>query len=155
MPVSPELRKRIVDVLEEIEKQPELEFALINHTHDLIGPEGKKGDRGECGARGQPGIPGERGARGEQGLIGMHGDRGEKGEHGFQGIPGKNGLQGDRGDPGAQGLRGERGLPGAKGDPGEIKVYVVYTSNPKWADEIRIHPEIIRLVNEKEKELSL
>jgi len=61
--------------------------------------------------------------------------------------------RGIQGEPGQQGMRGDRGLPGAKGDSGEIKVYVVYTSNPSWADDKKIHPEIIRLIREKEKEI--
>ena len=139
MSVSPELRKRLVEVLEEIDAQPESEFASKNHTHNfIIGP---------------PGVKGEKGDRGFQGIQGVQGERGIRGEQGFQGIPGKNGERGIQGEPGQQGMRGDRGLPGAKGDSGEIKVYVVYTSNPSWADDKKIHPEIIRLIREKEKEI--
>jgi hypothetical protein len=135
MPVSPELRKRVIEVLEEF-TEPESEFALKNHTHDfIIGPPGPKGDKGERGMQGIQGIQGERGLRGEQG---------------FQGIPGIKGERGEKGEPGEQGLRGERGLIGPKGDPGEIKVYVVFTSNPSWADDKKVHPEIIRLIRERE-----
>jgi hypothetical protein len=137
--VSSDLRKRLVDVLEELDNQPEPEFAAKNHTHTfLVGQPGQKGEKGEPGRQGIQGIPGPQGARGEQG---------------FQGIPGKNGERGIQGEPGQQGFRGERGLPGAKGDAAEIKVYVVFTSNPSWADDKKIHPEIIRLIREKEKEL--
>jgi len=139
MSVSPDLRKRLVELVEEIDNQPEPEFAAKNHTHTfLVGPPGQKGEKGDRGFQGIQGEPGERGLRGEQG---------------FQGIPGKNGERGVQGEPGPQGFRGERGLPGAKGDAAEIKVYVVFTSNPAWADDKKIHPEIIRLIREKEKEL--
>ena len=44
--VSSELRKRIVEVLEELDNQPEEQYAAVNHTHEFIrGPQGDKGPK--------------------------------------------------------------------------------------------------------------
>lgn len=136
--VSPDLRKRVLDILDEYE-ETEPQYALATHTHEfIIGPQGERGPKGEKGDIGARGIPGPKGEKGDTGNMGPVGPRGEKGE---------------KGERGEQGIRGERGQPGMKGDNADIKVYVVFTSNPSWADDKKVHPEIIRLIREKEREI--